>query len=796
MRKVIILFAVIFAMLIGCTEATENSESNNTTQNENNNQSSGGNNQGNNNNQGGNNVTPQVSYKVNFNTENLSWDTVYVFAWDGDANNGIWPGVKMSTTGDGWYSATVNYSNLIFNNGSDQQTVDLKSQNGYFIPESTNSSGKITGTWYTSNYTVNFYAGNSGWDTVYVFAWDGTDTNAKWPGVEMSAADDGWYNATVNYSNLIFNNGDDQQTIDLESQNGYFIPENVDEDGKIIGTWYTSNYTVNFYAGNSGWDTVYVFAWDGTDTNAKWPGVEMSVAGDGWYGANINYPNLIFNNGDDQQTIDLKSQNGYFVPENVDEDGMIIGTWYTSKPTSNNGSDSIYGKWVDKDLDLVYTINKDGTYSIIQGGILIESGTFEEENVNSRAAKKSVNIKSIAKTSGGAKKTTKSPKVTEKTIAKSTENETIFIGNTSLVQEDSLSVSKTDKFYVYAQSDVVPEVFLYSNEDVRAEAKISDVSSATKIGGISYRWYKFVIENANSISISEGENSDWLDRIFCNPDLPYCIYYGSQGEYVTLGSKPDNIFPDEDYAGRDNLYYIRGNFEAGVDQYLATDGFNNMEEIEENIFKGTLYLTENVYGFKVSTADWEYDYCVSYEMGFIPKNEWFNVVRGEYSEWHGKNAALSTAGGMYTFILDLTDSENPQMMISSDEEDYEISNEDSALYVLGSFNDWKYDSSNGIMTEISTGTYEGIINVTTTGLCEFKIADKAWGGIIDDIGFSWWNDASREIFLDTPTVVDGAYTSDPKGSTENIVIDFAETGNYKVSLEKGNGIYILTVSMQ
>ena len=704
MRKVVVLCAVIFAMLIGCTEATENSESNNTTQNGNNNQSSGGNNQGNNNNQGGNNVTPQVSYKVNFNTENLSWDTVYVFAWDGDANNGIWPGVKMSATGDGWYSTTVNYSNLIFNNGSDQQTVDLKSQNGYFIPESTNSSGKIT------------------------------------------------------------------------------------------GTWYTSNYTVNFYAGNSGWDTVYVFAWDGTDTNAKWPGVEMSVAGDGWYGANINYSNLIFNNGDDQQTIDLKSQNGYFVPENVDEDGMIIGTWYTSKPTSNSGSDSIYGKWVDKDLDLVYTINEDGTYSIIQGGILIESGTFEEENVNSRALKRG-KIQYGALITGGAKKSTKSPKVTEKTIAKSTENETIFIGNTSLVQEDSLSVSKADKFYVYVQSDVVPEV-LYSNGDVSAEAKISDVSSATKIGGISYRWYKFVIENANSISISEGDNSDWLDLIPFNSNYPYCLYYGSQGEYVTLGSKPDNVFPDEDYAGRDNLYYIRGNFEAGVDQYLATDGFNNMEEIEENIFKGTLYLTENVYGFKVSTADWEYDYCVPYEMGFVPKNEWFNVVRGEYSEWHGKNAALSTAGGMYTFILDLTDSENPQMMISSDEEDYEISNEDSALYVLGSFNDWKYDSSNGIMTEISTGTYEGIINVTTTGLCEFKIADKAWGGIIDDIGFSWWNDASREIFLDTPTVVDGAYTSDPKGSTENIVIDFAETGNYKVSLEKGNGIYILTVSMQ
>ena len=90
----------------------------------------------------------------------------------------------------------------------------------------------------------------------------------------------------------------------------------------------------------------------------------------------------------------------------------------------------------------------------------------------------------------------------------------------------------------------------------------------------------------------------------------------------------------------------------------------------------------------------------------------------------------------------------------------------------------------------------GTINVTTTGLCEFKIADKAWGAIIDDIGFSWWNESSREIILDNPTLVDGAYTSNPKGSTENIVINFEETGSYKVNLVKGFGDYTLTVSKQ
>ena len=103
------------------------------------------------------------------------------------------------------------------------------------------------------------------------------------------------------------------------------------------------------------------------------------------------------------------------------------------------------------------------------------------------------------------------------------------------------------------------------------------------------------------------------------------------------------------------------------------------------------------------------------------------------------------------------------------------------------------------MTQTDIGTYEATINVTTTGLCAFKIADKALGGINDDIGFSslWYKpavDGLAEISLDTPTSVDGAYTSNPKGSTENININFTETGSYKVNLVKEIDYYTLTVS--
>lgn len=496
---------------------------------------------------------------------------------------------------------------------------------------------------------------------------------------------------------------------------------------------------------------------------------------------NSNNGNNTVQNGNDNQSDTGNNENNNNQGNNSGSNENIGGT------TENPIADSIYGEWIDKDLNLVYAINEDGSYSITQNGILIEDGNFEEENAGSRAARKTVTIKSMPKTSGGAKKSVTVPKATTTTISKSTESESISVGNTTLVQKDSLSNDSLKTLYVYVQSDIVPRLE-YSFDDYNAKANISDVTCATKIDGISYRWYKFTIKCSQNFA-GTIIRKDSFDSVTFGYRTTYVVF-DYKGELTYSDSKPDNIFSDEDYARRNNLYYIRGNFEAGIDQYLATDGYNNMEEIERNIFKGTLYLPENVYGFKISTDDWEHDYCVPFDASFVTKNKWFDVVRSTYSVWYGKNAALSTSGGMYTFILDITDSENPQMMISSDEKDYEISTEDKALYVLGTFNNWKYDSSNGMMTETSAGTYEGTINISIADLCEFKIADKAWGAIIDDIGGFW----GEEILLNTPTTVYGAYTRDPKGSTGNIVINFEETGNYKVKLVKSIDNYTLTVS--
>lgn len=571
-----------------------------------------------------------------------------------------------------------------------------------------------------------------------------------------------------------------------------------------------SSYTVNFYAGEVSWDTVYVFSWDDYNKNKAWPGELMSANGDGWYSATVNYPNIIFNNGNNgPQTSNLKSQNGYFVPKN--SDGKLNGTWYSSKPNigiqEDLFSDSIYGEWIDEETNLVYTINENGSYSITQNGILLEDGSFDEEDEEAESRARKTNKKKItqkSKKSGGAKKTTTKPKTTKKTVSKSTTTGKVSVGNTSLTSKktsSSSSASKLKTINIYVQSDTVPTVKYYDNCDFYTDIKtlkVKTTSNKKKIGSTYYKWYKYTVTKSpgiyyiierNGIHMT-GNNTTELHNAY--------DYQGNLTYSKPSGARSD-IDTEDDYDGRDNLYYIRGNFEAEGDLWSATDGFNNMEEIEENIFRGTLYLPENIYGFKIGTADWSHDYSMPSDAGFVPKNEWFNVIKCINTEAFEKNAALSTSGGMYTFILDITDEENPQMMISSDEDNYEISEEDTALYVFGDFNNWKFDTENGMMTQTDIGTYEATINVTTTGLCAFKIADKALGGINDDIGFSslWYKpavDGLAEISLDTPTSVDGAYTSNPKGSTENININFTETGSYKVNLVKEIDYYTLTVS--
>lgn len=158
MKRFFILMLMIFAMF-SCTEVSEDTDNNDNyndnysdnTTNDNTNTDNNTNNDNYNDNYNDNNTN--TSYTVYFYAGEVNWDEVYVYSWDDYNKNEAWPGERMSSDGNGWYSATVNYPKIIFNGGNGgPQTGNLTSQDGYFVPE--NSGSSISGTWYTSKPNV------------------------------------------------------------------------------------------------------------------------------------------------------------------------------------------------------------------------------------------------------------------------------------------------------------------------------------------------------------------------------------------------------------------------------------------------------------------------------------------------------------------------------------------------------------------------------------------------------------------------------------------------------------------
>ena len=152
-----------------------------------------------------------------------NWAKVNAYAWNGtnlgDLNN--WPGAQMTAVDgqDGWFQIDVkDAKNVIFNNGSGQQTGDLTvnaakpyyKNNGWaesFSGEAVVVKNKI------------YFKNNDGWSKVNAYAWNGISTGA-WPGTAMTpvAGQEGWYEIEVigdiDGASIIFNDGTNQ-TSDL-----------------------------------------------------------------------------------------------------------------------------------------------------------------------------------------------------------------------------------------------------------------------------------------------------------------------------------------------------------------------------------------------------------------------------------------------------------------------------------------------------------------------------------------------------------------------------------------------------
>ena len=101
-----------------------------------------------------------------------------------------------------------------------------------------------------------------------------------------------------------------------------------------------TEYTVHFCCNEiANWDEVYVYSWDDSSSNAEWPGIKMSAAESGIYKASVKHSNVVFTDGNGKQTVDLKTQNGYFTPTGTDSIGQLTGLWSATKPENGSGEE-------------------------------------------------------------------------------------------------------------------------------------------------------------------------------------------------------------------------------------------------------------------------------------------------------------------------------------------------------------------------------------------------------------------------------------------------------------------------
>lgn len=483
--------------------------------------------------------------------------------------------------------------------------------------------------------------------------------------------------------------------------------------------------------------------------------------------------------------------------------GMIMAGCQNndSSPEDSNieADDEFFGEYVDDELGIVYVLNENGTYSIKQGDYLLESGTLELSDDDSSRAIKRKNKKVTHKPSksGGAKGSTKKPSASKSSVTKSSSGNT-NIGNTPFSKKGTSTSSKKTNQIIYVQSEwygnnskknVVPIVRYYDNADPYSTKQAVSGSPTGTIfysGSTKYKWYKFTIKKSEKISGHVYRNDKYFAYISATSERVISIDANGSLSYSKPAGVRSASTEESEYSGNDYLWYVQGNFTADTSkQWEALNGYNNMKEIAEDVFQATLYLPKNIYGFKIMTRDDTHDYSVALDsQGLVPKNKWFDVVESWANDWYSKNAAISTGGGLYTFTLDLSD-ETPMLCISTDEEE-NSSEDDAHFYVVGNFDDinWKF-SDEGIMEAIPStlGQYKTKtpIKVSKDDLYEFKIADKAWGGISDEY---WYNEYDKDL-VGNWVKIDSTYKIKRWSYNTNLT-QYLEAGEYDFYLDTYN----------
>lgn len=462
-------------------------------------------------------------------------------------------------------------------------------------------------------------------------------------------------------------------------------------------------------------------------------------------------------------------------------------------PSGGNEIGSVFGVYTNPNTGLKYAFNEDGTYSISKNDTSIESGTFKNQNdvtsnirgIVARAMREQ-SAKSVKygylltpKNMGGAKASEKNPINSKITVIK-TKNPGAIFGNTPMFTEKDLKeIDEKPAVTVWIQAENLPKVSYNVTSDTTVE-KITDAISSKNE---SSRWFKYYFENCSEILLNVNYGSD--TKSF---DVANSTVYISKDKNI-LTEKPEDFTFDENYKSSSDKLYLMGTFayqdeadNAEQTQWKAIDGFNDFKEIDKNIYKLSMYLPQNIYGFKISMTGFSYDYCIPFEVkGSVQKNKWFNVIKSDFHVWSGKNGALATGGGYYNFFLDLSDEAKPVMLVATDEQNDKVV-EDANLYVVGDFTGWKFDEKYQLVESKSeTGIYSLTESVEIPASKDgkkqgFKISDKTWGAMTGE--YAQNNGKTIELKENQYITVDETYAT----RTQNSNLEYSFDGTYNFYL--------------
>lgn len=307
---------------------------------------------------------------VYFDNSQTNWSNVYCYMYNDSGatvvENAAWPGVAMAKNSDGLYEYQVpdelENSNVLFTAGSSGPQIPAQDEPGMVL----NGSSMIyqDGQWqaYTdSNPTDPQPTDPEPTDPVgerYMLGDVTFDDNVT---LEDVLEIQRYLAYVIDFTDLqliaadVDRNGQTTIVDIMEIQKYIAKQSSIEDIGKVFNTSSptdpqptepeptepeptapTAADTVTLYFSNGvNWDKVYMYTWqtDSGSENAQWPGQEMSPVGKNSFGETIykielnlnQYDNIIFNNGNGQQTQDIpissaSNNMGYYCDKSVQND--------------------------------------------------------------------------------------------------------------------------------------------------------------------------------------------------------------------------------------------------------------------------------------------------------------------------------------------------------------------------------------------------------------------------------------------------------------------------------------------